>query len=1231
MKTYKPRTYGILVKTFGLRGQSYLTVSTLVYFDLQQEGVLCKEQELWSTLPGQLGADTPLDQGFPKPHGEVLVTGSCFAPHGQTTPAGEVAVRVGSLEKHLTVFGDRHWRNNGLISEPSHFSEMPIDWRHAFGGADFKENPLGKGIAQAILPDGRQRVTLPNIEIPDRLIGSLQDRPTPAGLGALDLQWPQRMTKSGSYDKQWLDNRWPWFPDDLDPEFFNTTPADQFIDGFFAGDETIEIRNMHPDLRTIRSRLPGQRPRCFVTRKKSLRQDAETEFVEVQQKIDTVWLFPTIQRGLAVYRGTIPVLDDEYADIDRIFVAAERMIDPPQPPEYYLEEQKKLWNRAVEMDMAPLEKANTKISDMLKKMRQLPKQFEAAKLKATGKAPRMHRSPGEIVEGAKKTISESMANLDKQEILARDMHAKYGHMVPIDLTMFDRMRTKFSHMGGKFDQILAKTAGAQASGDKVKADVGAMLKAKLTPEQLQQAGIDPDNLLPPKKVNPWHDRGFPLVIQWRKNLEKDAAARKRLHDIGIADHTIKRAWLGLTPQPITEAAADWGMPPAALSIPSGLVMPRFHEATLTSVRVRATVWTAGSKDYLVPQSQAQPLFLPSVDDGAPVIRVADELEAWLVEQEIGDCCSVLAMATVEDKPDKAATEALTAAPAVVVVVPDAGNGTPEDWLHWQQSIPKGTPAVLPIGKTIFDVYKEEGLRNWLMSFLPDDVAEANKVDLTLPEKGKHAKGSPVAGLAIPVFDVKSMVKNFSDALKTAQQPMIDKINAVKGQMEATAREAMMKAGKDPALMALQPAKKSFAETGKAISDRILVQRDAMKAGGMLSAENEAKMTDAAGQAQHMGQDAETRFKEGMQKLAAAREKVAKVKAGELPDELKQKFAATGVDPDRLKKLTREEVIARHERGMTLAGANLNGVDLSGLDLRGIDLSSAQCMKTVFANCRLQGLKMDQTLALEADFSATDLRDAVIDKSILNRAVFKNADLSRAQVIQSMLKEADISGVVCQGTRFFMSVLIKANMAGADLKNADCDMSVFSGADASDAVFSGARLHKCLFKRTVLDRVDFSGAAFPSTMLHGATGENVCFAGADMTKGRIAGGTRLSGADFTGITMKQGAFRDSTLSGANFDGADLEGSIIENCDLSQANFAGVSAKKTRFTKSNLEAADMSRINLFLGSLKKARLVNTDLSGANLFGVDLFKSIVGETNFDGANLKRTLLHKRTEYIT
>ncbi len=1228
MKIFKPRVYGCSIKSFGLQNKTYLTTTIQVFFDLNEAGTVLTEQELWSSLPLQLGSN-PSDMGFPKPHGELLVTGSCFAHDEEGIQASDVQVSLGTLSKRLLVFGDRKWLPSGVPSQPEPFSEIPINWQNSFGGHGYAQNPIGKGYIEDKSSSG-DVFPLPNVENPNHLVGSTHDVTEPAGFTPIDMMWPQRFNKCGTYDKKWLEERWPWFPDNFNAEFFNTAPADQYISGFFKGEELIEIRNMHPSMSLIRSKLPGQRPRVFVTRKKSLALDAKTEFIEVHHNIDTVWFFPSILRGLVLYRGTLEVLDDEYGDIERIYVAAEKMSEEEKTIEHYWKEQKKFWDRSVDIDMAPLEKSRGKVSDMLKKIRQLPKKIEHSKQKAMGKAPRMLRSPQEMVEGARKSLENSGKTLDEQEKLARRMHAQYGHLVAIDLGMFDRMRQQMTKVEAKIDTTLANANKVLKTGDAAKKKMSQVLKDKVSAEQLAQVGIDLDDLLPASKVNPWHDCGFPLVIQWRKNLEKNDVVQKQLEDLGFHSDTIKSGWLGVNEKEYDENMADWGEAAGNVSLTPSLVIPRFSEATLVSVCLRLDI-RKGQEDFFIPGSKAPPLLLPSLQAICPVIIAGDELQARLIEQEIGDCCTVLVLTEPVAKPGDSGKDALDNSSAIRIILPEGSEGKARDWGKWQKAFPEAEAVIVPADSDLYEIHQQVGLRPWLMETLPVEIGAQNIVDITLPEPSKSPSHSSVSGLAIPKFDVKAMVKQFSDELKQHHQPMIDAMQIKKKEAEAKAREIILAAGKDPdELLEKNVKSQTVSDVGKKNSDKLLSQRDQLKSQGKLSSDKEKQMTAAAAQVLKMGADGEKQSQLGMKKLAAAREKIAKVKVGEMPDNLKAKFAAKGIDPKQLKKLTREEVQARHEQGLSLAGANLSGLDLSELDLSGVDLSQANCRKTKFVKCNLHGSKLNQVIAMEADFSEADLCNSRMDKALLNKAKFGKANLKGCELKKTLLKEADLTEASFQNAHISMSILQKAILSKTDFTNAQVELSVFSDSKASGVCFVQAILKKCIFKRSVVDKADFSGAVLPSTMFHGAQGENMCFKGANLTKVRMVGETQFPCANFTGIVMEQGSFLDSNFQGADFNGAFLESSMIENCNLSEAKMAGVSAQKCRFKRSNLEKANLQGVNLFGGSLKKARLVQTDLRDANLFAVDFFKSIMGETLLDGANLKRTLLHKRTEYL-
>ncbi|MBT8490946.1 MAG: pentapeptide repeat-containing protein, partial [Deltaproteobacteria bacterium] len=692
-----------------------------------------------------------------------------------------------------------------------------------------------------------------------------------------------------------------------------------------------------------------------------------------------------------------------------------------------------------------------------------------------------------------------------------------------------------------------------------------------------------------------------------------------------------------------EDAKLWGLKPKMddqgqpepLIIPPGLVMPRFEEATLNRILVRPGEYADSGKDALIEDSEETPLFLPSVDpEGAPVIRVADELEAWLVEQEIGDACSVIALQNPEEKPDKDAAKNIEDASVFLVVLPEKPAESEKDWEFWKKAYPNAQKLYLPKGNTVFEARKHgTDIRKWIMEALPSDFVQKHQIEPVMPEPGKPPEKSPMAGLAIPALDIKGMVDKFTKEIRAFHQPKIDEAMAMKKIMEGQARDAILKAGKDPDPVlsaAKDPPAKSLSKVGDEMAQKITEERERIRAAGHLTPEIESKMNTAAAKAAQMGRDGEKQYQEGMAKIAAGKKEIAQAKAGGIPDSLKGKFDKAGIDPEKIKKLTREEVIERYEKGENIAGAILSGLDLSKLDLHGIDLSTAQCLKTKFCESNLDGAIFNQTLAQEADFSRASLRNIKSEKGIFKKALFKEANLANADIDSAILQEADLTKANCAGAKFNMTILQKARLNQTSLAGADANMSVFSDADASDADFGRIKLFKCLFQKTILDRADFSGAVVNSTMFNGARGEKVKFTGADMSKARMGGNAVFPGADFRNIKMVQGCFRDSDLSGADFRGSTLGGSILENCNLEKADFFRVSAKKCRFSKSNLENANLAGVNLFMGSLRKARLVNTDLSNSNLFAVDFYKAMVGETNFDEANLKMSQLHNRTDLL-
>jgi len=1247
MKIMKKDEQSLLIKVFGVKDKYYLAASVIIYFDLNDPDKPLTEQDLWTMLPEQLGQGFVLDQGMPKPRGEVLVTGPCFAPRGQTRNASRVSFRVGKLGKALSVFGDRYWKNIAggafRISDPVPFSEMPIAYDRAFGGPGFEKNPMGRGITPVIGPDGSTRVPLPNIEYPNRLIGSPGDRTEPAGFGPLDLMWPQRFKKQGTYDDKWQRERWPHFPEDMNYEFFNMAPEDQFIGGFFAGNESIEIANMHPDIPLIQSRLPRVRMRCFILKRTSLKPDEKEEvFLEVSSHIDTVWLFPSILRGVAIYRGTAEVLDDEYADIVRMYFDMERADEEPRSMDFYYQEMQKAFSRAVPIDPAPLEEAKKKIKDAMLLVNNLPKELDAIKKKMLGKAPVMPATPEEAAVQAKMVIQEGMRLVSRMEGMVKGMQAQYAHIVKIDDKVdFNTIRQKLTSADRQIDKTMARAKEGREITAGVQKDISDILKKNIPADLLKKAGVDPDNLLPSGKgVNLWHDHGFPFVVQCRRNLESFGPALESFQKMGFSRKTIRKHWLGINPEERRWDRKAWGLVEKRdqhgneefLSLPAGLVIPRFHEAALTRLVIRPSHYSDTRNDILVEGSDAPPLFMAAsvMEEDTPCVGVSDDLEAMLVEQEAGDACCVVSLKAASDKPGKDTAGIIERAKVFLIVLTGNEEKRESEWREWSKTYGNAQKLLLPGYGNILEAAKSGfDIRTWIMKALPKDFAEKHAIEPAFPEPGKAPSKPPFKPFAIPQLDIKRLVSGLTGEIKASVQPQVDAAMTMKNEMEKKSKAALLRFGKDEGVIAASVAeqsKKSISEVGDHIVGSLMKTKGKLKTLGVLAPDKEKQIDDAAAQARQMAHEAEARYREGMTQLDSARQAAAKAKAGGIPEFVKEKFKGTGIDPEKIRKLTREEVITMHKEGESLSGVILSEVDLSELDLRGIDLSSAQCQKTKFTNTNLEGAKFDQTLAMEADFSGACLMSAKAEKGIFTKAAFKRTDMREGQFQSSVFTGADWTGASCDRIRLHMSVLKDAKLVKTSFSDADIQMCILSGAEATGAVFRGATLVKCVFMDSSLDNVDFSSATIHSTLFHGAKGKKVTFAGAEMDKARMGGNTTFQQADLRNIRMKHGCFMDSDLSGAAFTGSVIEASLIENCNLRNVQMERVSAKKTRLKGSDLENARMREINLFQSSLRKTRLTGADLRGSNLFGVDMYKATMGNTKLDGANLKMTLLHRR-----
>jgi uncharacterized protein YjbI with pentapeptide repeats len=328
MKVIKPQRLGVLARTFEHDGAFHFAVSVLAFFAFETPGQLLTEVSMWKFLPQELGKDVAFDAGMPKARAEVLLTAKAYPAGRKPQAACQVRLKLGKVDKTLYAVGDRFWKG-GAPTPPQPFSELPITYANAFGGEGYAQNPLGKGFAPVRTPKGEVH-PLPNIEDPKHLLRSPKDRSLPAGFGPYELTWPQRFSKTGTYDEKWMKERFPGFAKDIDWTFFNTAPEDQQLQDFLQGDEAFTLEHMHPDKPILQGRLPGLRMRAFINQRTAKGE----EFREVGTRLDTVHLFPHAERGVLLFRGMTRVAEDDGTDVKQLMVACEAP-SAPRPLAHY--------------------------------------------------------------------------------------------------------------------------------------------------------------------------------------------------------------------------------------------------------------------------------------------------------------------------------------------------------------------------------------------------------------------------------------------------------------------------------------------------------------------------------------------------------------------------------------------------------------------------------------------------------------------------------------------------------------------------------------------------------------------------------------------------------------------------------------------------------------------------------------------------------------------------------
>jgi hypothetical protein len=269
-----------------------------------------------------------------KPKTDVVLCGKAYAPDNQPAGQVDVTLKVGPVQKRLTVFGRRLWNHAGVLSRrytrtaAQPFTAQAIRYCDAFGGIDettgeyCEQNLSGKGFYALKTKANLAGKPLPLIENPRHLIKSPKDHPAPAGFGFYHRAWQPRAALAGTRDKAWCRKRSPRQPEDFNYHFYNGAHPDLQVKGYLKGNEPVELIHLTPENR-IQFALPGIRPLCRVLRAQQSKEK------KIAMNLDTVFIEPELRRYCLVWRGSAPLAELSEAGIDRVTIAIEPVETKP--------------------------------------------------------------------------------------------------------------------------------------------------------------------------------------------------------------------------------------------------------------------------------------------------------------------------------------------------------------------------------------------------------------------------------------------------------------------------------------------------------------------------------------------------------------------------------------------------------------------------------------------------------------------------------------------------------------------------------------------------------------------------------------------------------------------------------------------------------------------------------------------------------------------------------------
>ncbi len=1292
MQILRNQDTGLLFSPFAIGGVWRLQTCVLHCFSLDDPDRPLPEEELWTQCMAELGEGGALDPGFPKPRGEVLVCGAWHAPGGVPAEGGVVRIECGPVSRSLAVFGPRLRQvPAGPVTRPAPVTRVPLTWAMTWGGPAHPENRTGVDAS---------RESLPQVEQPSSGGSQPQVRDLSAGPSGSPVSWPDaacplpvpadapaRLALAGTYDGHWLEAFWPGFPADVSPEFFMLAQKEQRLDesygagrgpgqaGFFLGGEPFRLEGLHPSRPVIAGRLPRLKVRVFATRTDAPApvgapggSPAETAFEEGRAHLETVWFFPSIERGVALYRTVFATRDEEMSDIVRLFAVVEDAAAPDTDAAFWLEEQRRRAARPAPPSFAFPPEAKSRLEAARASVRTLEEDLHRGLDRACGQAPVLPVPSEKLTDLARRRIDRALAHIDRARESMKDMRARFGHAVRLDASFLDRMRERVVGLGPEMDRIdrgmgslrrmLARTdtlaargrtqVGRFTQGVPLDEDQSRILQGALNRFDEAAGGVPRDL---------WSDAALRLLACCSLPLddaEGGDGCRRRLAAAGLPGNVGANALLGLLTQDLAVSPDDWGLnrgelPAGALDdsgkfvLPAGLVLPWFEGSRCRALHVRPL---RGESDILSPDGD---WVMPGSSPGAqaigairakPVLLTCDPLAAWLMYAEAGDVFAIV-LATEPGAPlTGACASALKDAPGIFWPAPPLDpdrhpDGLPPAGGRWTPDRTGTRAAELAARWSGLEPAAADALT---VTAWPADHATAHLA-------GAKASGLDVrawlvslaAGLGLPVPDEPPLDPAHIEAClprpdlagmrARLQEHARDIIDKRKEPFKKIEQNALTATNERLQAMGLESVTLSAPTLDELIDEplhfdpdpQVLERLDRLEAG----------MGDLTGEKGAEGvRRARRRYLKGMEKLREVGTQGQQVMrrvcqaraAGTLPfpvPDWVQDLPGGASCLSPAAPAPNPEDLRQGGKGLTL-----RQLDLSGMDLAGMQLEDSFLEDVALTGANLSGARWKKVMCTRVKLSGADLSGARLDLCSFTECggtgvIARGLEAETCQWNRGGLDDADLDGarlrlLTCSGAAF-SGVWERVGM----------ELVLLQGGTLNMLTFRDCRMEKTSFTRNHVRSLRAEGGVWTETGFVGCDGGALTLTDVDAGNLRLLHGCRLSDVVFDHCRLDRLCMRDSVITGLVARRCSLADAVIDGCTLTCARLAGCRGPRARLVHCDLEGADLRRLSLPEGSLRRSRLVSANLEGANLCAADLHRAVLGETRLDGANLAGTII--------